>query len=349
MIDGSDGLGKYEKSMKKKVLFYSSVRDKKLFEITGFYSTDINILKELGYHVILSNSVINSFFFWKYDYVFIYFYKKGLLPAFIGQLFLKKVMFTGGIDGIDENFNKSAINLFIRKVFFILCNIFSDANIIVSSSDLDNINKLNYRARNLHLIHHAIDFERYQYCGQTKENLMTTIVWMESKGNVIRKGVDRLLHVFKELKNNKYKLIIIGTIGEGTEYLKQIGERLGILEDIVFTGRIGEDEKISYLMRSKYYFQLSSYEGFGVASIEALAAGNIVIHSNKGGLKDAIGEHGIIIDNLEHYENIAKTVHEIDKEYSKYEALIRKGIEHVKKNFSYGVRKDGFQKVINSF
>lgn len=38
---------------KKVVLFYSSVQEKKMFYIQGFYKTDISILQDLGYSVLL--------------------------------------------------------------------------------------------------------------------------------------------------------------------------------------------------------------------------------------------------------------------------------------------------------
>ena len=53
-------------------------------------------------------------------------------------------------------------------------------------------------------------------------------------------------------------------------------------------GEVSEEDKINLLKRSKYYFQLSLYEGFGLAALEALCADNILIHSGKGGLANSI-------------------------------------------------------------
>ena len=76
--------------MSKKVLFYSSVNDKKLFNTQYFYKTDIMLLKKLGYHVKTSNKISDFIYFWKYDIAFIYFYKYGFFAALIARLFLKK-------------------------------------------------------------------------------------------------------------------------------------------------------------------------------------------------------------------------------------------------------------------
>jgi glycosyltransferase involved in cell wall biosynthesis len=123
---------------------------------------------------------------------------------------------------------------------------------------------------------------------------------MHGVENVKRKGVDLSLHYFKylssfdEFKDSKY--YIIGTEGEGSDYLKKIVCELDLPDRVVFTGSIDEHSKREYLKKSKYYFQLSLYEGFGVGALEALAASCIVIHSGKGGLKEIIKDDGILLN-----------------------------------------------------
>jgi glycosyltransferase involved in cell wall biosynthesis len=343
-------ISKSNKNEKKRALFYSSVSDKGLFKITGFYATDIKILEDIGYKVKLTNSVLDFFKFWQYDIAFIYFWTKGLVPAILSKFFLKKVIFTGGIDWLDQNYNKSKINYFVRKILFILCTLISDANILVSKSDIKNIMNFKPKIRKIHHLPHVIDFEKYKYDKVEKDNLITTVVWMEAKENVIRKGVDTLLLVYSEyLKlNNDLNLEIIGSIGEGTKYLLEIANSLNISERIKFTGRISEDEKILRLKKSKFYFQISLYEGFGIAAIEALAAGNIVFHSGRGGLAEAIGSNGILIDDIKDYIEISSKLHEILTRYDEYYEYISNGINYVEFSFSYDTRRDGIKKILNS-
>lgn len=333
----------------RRVLFFSSVKDVNLLKITGFYSTDINILSDLGYKVQLSCSFIDFFKFWQYDIAFIYFWSKGLIPAIISKIFFKKVLFTGGIDRLDRNYNKSKVDYIIRKIVFKLCTINSDANIIVSKSDINNIKETGYKVKRIHYLPHVIDLEKYAYHGSPKKDLITTVVWMEAEENVIRKGVDKLLYVYKEyLKLNKDLTIqIIGSVGEGTNYLKNIAKDLDIEDRIIFTGRISEEDKIRCLKESKYYFQLSLYEGFGIAALEALATGNIVFHSGRGGLADAIDSFGILIEDIDDYNNIALKLNEINNNYENYSDFICKGVKHVSDNFSYDVRRDGILNIIN--
>jgi glycosyltransferase involved in cell wall biosynthesis len=238
----------------------------------------------------------------------------------------------------------------VRKWFFKLSTVLSDANIIVSPTDLENIQRTNIKYSNITLIPHVINFERYQYdvSKVQKENIITTIVWMETKENVIRKGVDKLLYSYKELLkyDDTFKLIIIGSEGVGTEYLKNLAKEIDVFDKVIFTGRIEESEKIDYLKRSKFYFQLSMYEGFGIAAIEALAAGNLVVHSGKGGLGYTIGSKGIQVEDTSDYKSIGLLLTEINKNYSNYSDFIQEGISHIQYNFSYDSRKKNIRNVL---
>jgi glycosyltransferase involved in cell wall biosynthesis len=344
---------KKESSKRKRVLFYSSLKDIDLFRITGFYKTDIEILKELDYEVILSNSYLDFLKFRRYDFSFIYFWTRGAIPAILSKLFYKKVIFTGGIDDLDKNYNRSKLNYSLKKYFFKFCTIFSDANIIVSESDIKNIKLTGFNVNNIIYLPHVVDINKFKFDGREKSNYITTVVWMEtSEINVIRKGVDKLLYVFNLIRksNHDFKLVIIGSVGLGSDYLIKIAKELGILDLITFTGRIDEDEKISTLNDSKYYFQLSIYEGFGIAAIEALAAGCIVFHSGKGGLAKSIGNHGVVVPDINNYAQIAGLFVNFNEQYDENSKdLIKNGVNYVVNNFSYHLRRNGIKNILLSF
>lgn len=335
----------------KKILFYSSDKTKKMFSIKQFYRTDICILRDLGFKVKLSNSIPDFLLFWQYDFAFIYFYRYGLFPAIIAKLFKKKVIFTGGIDYLEKNY-AGYKSYTIQKYFFLLCTFFSDKNILVSNSDRRNIR--NFKSQlpetKFPLSFHVLNFEEFKFNDiKKKSKLFCTISWMTRQENVKRKGVDKSLYLFKKLHDldNEFRMIIIGTKGEGTKLIEEIIIKENLDKLVTLTGSISEHDKIIILKKSSVYSQLSYYEGFGIAAIEALASGNIVIHTGKGGLMDGIGDNGILVED-EDYEKIALKIKKVLSDPEFHLKMINQGIKHVSENFRYEKRLADFRKIFSS-
>lgn len=333
----------------KKILFFSNVKTKKMFSMQRFYRTDVCILRDLGYTVKLSNSILDYFLFWKYNFSFIYFYRVGLLPAIISKLFRKKVIFTGGIDFLDKTY-ASHKSYLIQFFLFNLCVMFSDKNILVSNSDKNNIKifKPKITEKKYPLSFHVIDFKRYDFIDISKKSkILCTIAWMLNKENVIRKGVDKSIYLFKQLYqlDKEFRMIIIGPNGKGSNLVLEIIKKEKLEKLVTLTGAISESEKIDILKNSQVYTQLSYYEGFGIAAIEALASGNIVVHTGKGGLKDGIGDSGILIENDDYVLTSVK-IKELISNPVDYLAQVRKGREHVSQYFRYEKRLNDFQEIL---
>jgi len=336
--------------MNNRILFYSSVKSKTLFETQKFYKIDIDILKNIGFNVYPTNRIADFFKFWYYDISFIYFYRYGVFPALISKIFGKRVFFTGGIDDLEESY-ATRRRYIIQRIFFKLCCLFSNKCIIVSVSDFENIKKIykNRLPKKIVKSFHSIDVDKFICDDKSKGDDFTTIVWMGGKNNVQRKGVDTALVLFSILskKYNEFsnsKFIIIGKEGDGTLYIKELIEKLNIENMVKFTGEIDESTKIDILKKSKYYFQLSKYEGFGLAAIEALASRNIVFHSNKGGLRDSVGRHGIIINIDEDLEAQIETIYQ--NIISVNDEFLSEAESYVKLNFSNERRIEDFKKII---
>lgn len=282
----------------KTILFYSSVSSLNLFNTQKFYKIDIDILKKIGYNVLVSNKISDSLKFWKYDILFSYFYRYSFFPSIIAKCFGKRTYFTGGIDDLDPNY-ASYKKYNIQKFFFKLCYWVSNACIIVSKSDYNNISIFFHKKRKLFISEHAIDLQQFSY-EVPKELIFSTVVWMGDVENIRRKGVDKALAVFSKLRKydiyHNYKFYIIGKKGDGTTYINSLIEQYNLVDSVILTGEITEDEKIRILKRSKFYFQLSLYEGFGLAALEALCAKCILIHSGKGGLSNDLYKNHILFN-----------------------------------------------------
>lgn len=80
--------------------------------------------------------------------------------------------------------------------------------------------------------------------------------------------------------------------GEQTPELQALAAKLNIADSVEFVGRVPHDQVPSELSRLDIYVALSRLESFGVAIIEAGAAGKPVVVSNSGGLPEVVVEGG---------------------------------------------------------
>jgi len=117
-----------------------------------------------------------------------------------------------------------------------------------------------------------------------------------------QKRPDRLIRVFKELKN-KFPDLYLVLVGSGSlePALKEQTRRLGIRDSVVFTGWQPDVER--FLPALDMAVHLSSNEGFGTSTVEAMACGLPVVATDVPGTRDILagGEGGILVpaDDIE--------------------------------------------------
>jgi len=113
---------------------------------------------------------------------------------------------------------------------------------------------------------------------------------------VKRKGVDTTIFAVKELINAGYNVrYTIAGDGEYADELKKLVASLYLSENIIFLGRISEEEKSKrfsecdiFVMPSYEIPEDNEIEGFGIVYIEANAFGKLVVAGNSGGISDAV-------------------------------------------------------------
>jgi L-malate glycosyltransferase len=104
------------------------------------------------------------------------------------------------------------------------------------------------------------------------------------------KRVEDVVRVFAEInKKVPSKLLFVGD-GPERPVAESLSRELGIYEETRFVGRQEQIEEV--LAVSDLFILPSDYESFGLAALEAMAAGVPVISSNAGGLPE-INQEGI--------------------------------------------------------
>jgi len=103
------------------------------------------------------------------------------------------------------------------------------------------------------------------------------------------KRIDDVVHTFFGISQKiPAKLILIGD-GPERQKAEDLGRSLGIVDRLIFLGRTPEVRRV--LAVSDLFLLPSEKESFGLAALEAMAAGVPVVSSNAGGLPE-INQHG---------------------------------------------------------
>lgn len=335
-----------------KVCLYASVSDKNLFCRVGFYRDDIAALRLHGDQVIATNSLRELLFF-RPKLIVSYFFTKSILTILCGRLLGARVLLTGGADQISPILS-NGFRLFIRRALAFLCLLFAHRILLSCSDDYINFHKLCFNVKflekKLSLVNHVVIPSPYP-SGMENNRIdqfhAFTLCWMGSESNVKRKGVDKAIRLIALLRriNVNASLVIAGTDGPGRLFLDNLIHELHLNEHVSLLGPISEDEKNVRLSSGCVYLQLSEHEGFGVAAAEAFFSGMIVVHSNQGGLRDVIGENGLIIDPaiLETSDMVA--ISDFYREFLNYKInadFLKKNIG----NYSVQMRSEAFYGVV---
>ena len=130
-------------------------------------------------------------------------------------------------------------------------------------------------------------------------------------GNVKpHKGINILLDAFMMLPKDKYNLKIIG---QKEKFLVGSNIDESKYENVVFTGRLSDDELLDEISKAKYLVQPSLYEGFGIPPLEALYLGTTPIISKIEVFKEIYNDLSVIyFDDAKDLANIIKEERKIE-------------------------------------
>jgi len=107
------------------------------------------------------------------------------------------------------------------------------------------------------------------------------------------KNVPMLLKAFAQLQHPEVRLMLSGKPDDDTRHLAL---RLGILDRVVFAGRIPEEKLPAYYRGAAVVTMPSLYEGFGLPALEGMASGIPVVVSATTSLPEVVGEAGVLVD-----------------------------------------------------
>jgi glycosyltransferase involved in cell wall biosynthesis len=149
---------------------------------------------------------------------------------------------------------------------------------------------------------------------------------IEARKNLM--GIIRAIHTAKI----EMPLVVIGKKTE--PYFKKIEAYVSSnnLNNIIFTGKVSDDELPAIYRNAECFVYPSFFEGFGIPLIEAMVSGVPVITSRGGCFKEAAGPGSLYVDP-DDIENIGESIKSVIGNEELKNKMISAGLEHVK-NFS---------------
>lgn len=149
------------------------------------------------------------------------------------------------------------------------------------------------------------------------------------------KGVDLLIDALARLAERGLRpsLTVVGDGVEGPALARQAAA-LGVAGQIEFLGARTDDELVTLLNRHRILVMPSRYdEPFGVAALEGIACGCVVVGSSGGGLPEAIGPCGRTFRNGSVAE-LAAVLEELLRRPEAVMALRARAAEHLARHTS---------------
>ena len=169
----------------------------------------------------------------------------------------------------------------------------------IALNKIDNVScgvKENFRPLNEQIKHAT----RLKYTGN--EEYFFFIGSMHPRKNIVR--LLKAFEVFKKNTNAPIKLVLAGNIFWGDETVQSVVSTMAAKNDIVFTGRVSDDELVQLLGSAFALTFVPTFEGFGLPIVEAFQSEVPVICSNTTSMPEVAGNAALLVDPL-NVEDIA--------------------------------------------
>ncbi|OQA14623.1 MAG: D-inositol 3-phosphate glycosyltransferase [Chloroflexi bacterium ADurb.Bin360] len=142
-----------------------------------------------------------------------------------------------------------------------------------------------------------------------------------------RKNLITLIHAFARLRDPELHLVLAGGKGWLYEPLFAEVERLGLNDRVHFAGYVPAETQTLWYNAATMLAYLSSYEGFGLPVVEALACGTPVVAANSSSLPEAAGDAALLAPPHD-VEAIVASMEQVLSDAALRESLRERGLRH---------------------
>jgi glycosyltransferase involved in cell wall biosynthesis len=316
-------------------------------ETIEFYAQDVHFLEELGYRVwvvtrlrdLVGQPATDLYFCWWWTWAF--------LPVAIARMFRRPAIVTGTFNYLLY----PGRPLHQRKLIAWAAR-HASANVFVSRLEQEAVARLVPDLALPSVSPHTVDTALYApdvaSDSSRDPNLLLSIVHLDG-GNSLRKCVATSIRALAQLAKSRPELRLIVAGERGSDYpgLARLAHTLGIAERVVFPGRVTREEKIRLMQRCAIYLQPSTFEGFGLAGLEAMACGSPVVTSPVGAVPE-VGGDAVVYVNGEEPDAIAGAVDSLLASDARRATLSQAARERAVREFPLARRRSDLAEVLRT-
>lgn len=219
----------------------------------------------------------------------------------------------------------------IRMLAYQYTNFLSDLNTNVSHEAVQAfINKGAFTDQNLIAIYNGINLKKFKYQEVKKEPTVITLLAVGRFNE--QKDYPNLLKAIA-LVVQQYPNIHLNIAGDGElrSDIETLIEQLQLSDNVTLLGRRND---IPMLMQQSDFFILpSKYEGFGLVVAEAMACGTFAIATDCGGVKEVMGQTGLLVSPQNSQALSEAIIHAVQLPEDKRINNNQRALQHVHKNF----------------
>jgi glycosyltransferase involved in cell wall biosynthesis len=178
--------------------------------------------------------------------------------------------------------------------FFLWASVHRSARIIAvtEATRADLLTFYRIPAERIRVVHHGVDAALLELRRDRVERFVLCVSTLHP-----HKNIDRLIRAYGRERRD-YKLVIAGMRGFHAEAIERLIGELGVGTQVKLTGWISRTELYSLYDRALACVYPSTFEGFGMPVLEALAAGVPLLCSEIPPLREVAGDAALFFDPL---------------------------------------------------
>lgn len=146
-----------------------------------------------------------------------------------------------------------------------------------------------------------------------------------------RKNIVNLLKAFEQFKhqyNSDFKIVIAGKMMWKDKELDELLKIATYSDDVVFTGRLSDEELTKVTAAASALTYLPFFEGFGIPIVEAMRCGVPVIASNVTSMPEVAGKAALLV-NPTNVDEITNAMHQVTTNESLKNELLEEAKKQV--------------------